>query len=238
MASTCQVFQFEGNNEQYIQYLEHWLSWILNAVPPILQVDRVPRQNIQRCELDNSQGLRAEKQELKVIPYNYLKTFLKEIPDLKSWNNFREANCFHTSEQNKFIIASLLSVQTIKLDGPAISSPTTHGSASLIGLFTVFHAYTVKTGEWAAKNELAAKLANFHQIIVASMCVVLLQVSARIKTVELIRKASINNSQLQQLEKYHYTAVWINQVISQTSHSSWGHWSAEIFFLSLSPSFW
>ncbi|PGG95598.1 hypothetical protein AJ80_09937 [Polytolypa hystricis UAMH7299] len=247
-------FPFDGDDAQYIKYLEsqvvYYRYWYYQAPRQALphagpsQFDDPSPDQPNGGNVSSTQS--TQKEGLKIISFKYnpkpsvpqwqnqLHGFLKSVPHFSKWEEWRKTNSFHTIKQNNIVIAALLEDSSPSV---ALDRLVTQSSISTINIASPewierSHRYAHQTAALEKLGTITSKIASFRQIVVASICVVMLHLKVSTDVVNRIMRACVSDvSDDESLRRYRRGAIWVNGCICRLS-ATWGHRSTEIFFLS------
>lgn len=252
MATKHRRFPFKGDDTQYTAHLEELLGairaerdelqirvnclmqWINKHSSPPHRSDSLTTLHIPRPSPEPA-GQKDSSQKLTFIRYGepihtdqpslsirYARSLFKTIPDAKCWKEWRDV---YTIEENRRVISALIA-PIIKFD----LSTAVAVSGELSGLVKTSFIYASQTAKFKEQNNIAMKIASFHQIILISTCVVLLSMGASEVHVNKILKECLKEVEEKQLLRYRSAAHWVNTCIQRLSATDWDDRSAEMIF--------
>ncbi|KAB8213093.1 hypothetical protein BDV33DRAFT_82743 [Aspergillus novoparasiticus] len=249
MEATSRLFNFEGNDSEYIKYLELRLLEVQSLIPSSPSSSSKPRSS----SLEPSKARESRFINLSVEKFNSnprkgtlrsrtkpaqwereLSKFLSSLPEPDKWHHARKIAGFPTNERNKLAIQLLLgrpSTSAQVLHPSRISEcpsllPTDNEDLILRGCS--YGNFTIQCEE---DGKFAVRVAKYQQLVFISYCAVLLSLGNSRQTIDWMMRRYISDSDNKNLERYRSGSLWVNRCISQLLKQGWGYKSWELFLL-------
>lgn len=248
METTRRVFPFNGNDAEYIRFLE---SKLLEAQPflhplpysiPQPSFPGIPtasdRQfiNFSNESFNSDVASKGKSLQLRTRAPQWEKElvkFLASVPAADKWNNARKDSGFATVDKNKLAIQLMLgrpANTSMSLDscrpGVPLILPTDKEDIVLRGCN--YGNFSIRCAE---DGKFAVRVAKYQQLVFVCYCTVLIFLGVSKETVNWMMRQYISDSDDKNLERYRSGCLWVNRCISQLLTQGWGYKSWEIFLL-------
>ena len=228
---------FSGSTEQYVVYLESQLRKSRDVIATLSNQNPVspPASPILRAQPDQLQVQQFDPSTIiprTTVPQweKEINKLLDEVPTVALWLNKRQDLGLETVEVSIDVIAVLLGIRTLHKTSTTQERPSVDlfVLSPAAPLLQSAHSYALSAAELQTQNELATRLADYKQLILASYCAVLVHWDVPQRDVDVVMNVCFRG---RNLERYQRGAVWVNRRISELFFHGWGHRASELFLL-------
>ncbi|KAL5361427.1 hypothetical protein BJX96DRAFT_176225 [Aspergillus floccosus] len=251
--SRRRLLPFDGNDEEYIAYLEREL---LKA----RQKQSAPSETAIPSRSENANGLRflyydPSQEEFgggsptaftqcrdskacggcedpKKQWEKEMDSFLRDIGSVKDWMDKRTVYHLNTAEDNGQAVTILLGrMGSVELKAKQQEGPPLLQNDNK-DLIMRGCDYGARANISVGHGKRMVLLGKFQELIFVSYCEVMIYVGTSRETVDWMMRRYISDSTSKNLERIRTGSVWVNRCVAQLLAQSWGYASWEIFLLS------
>lgn len=245
MSPHTRVFQFEGGDLEYIQYLESRLlkaENLLSSSPlgrrALPSKPSSGQQNFINLSDSSFNNNRVQKRttRLSTGPPQWekeLTRFISSITPAVKWGDSRKATGFATINKNRLAIQLLLgritsSVTDLEPDHEVTMSLQSSDDTELVMRGCRYGRFVIHCEE---DGQFAMRIAKYQQLVFVCYCTVLIFVGNSKDTVNWMMRQFISDSDNKNLEKYRSGCLWVNRCVAELLRRGWGYKSWELFIL-------